>query len=402
MEGVEITAKFLIPHYKNYQEYQTFIADVTHDAAKILKGNEFCMVTSLLNLDQLTDSSQQYRRCSTNFDDDTAYDDTAEFDYIRCFIELDRFRLSQDELEAAHEANDIIFLHQVVVNPDLSVWMTRNEQYIADVRVTYFMRRGPGIDNLSIVAPFSRIHRIPMDYNWMTRDSTHNFTMEITDSILPLDSLSPCIRPPLSTKASSFPSTTVLVDINIHKNSVHDFCKMEGVEVTAKLISPLYKNYQEYQTFIADVTHDAAKILKGKEFCMVTSLLNLDQLSDSSRQYRRCRSNFDDDTVSNEDYVRCFIELDRLRFSQNELQAVLKAEDIIFLHQVVVNSDLSIWRTRNQLYIADVRVTYFMRRWTGVDILSIVALFPQKRKYAGLMALAEAIERTNFSGRVYW
>ena len=189
--------------------------------------------------------------------------------------------------------------------------------------------------------------------------------------------------------------TTVLLDVDVSKITIAAFRKIEGVTLTAEFETRLYLDCENvFQTYTAEGTDNAIQRLKRADWCVVTPLENLIPSTVSSHP-----SNVPplDNNYHNR-YIRCFVEVDRFRCSQEELSDCEQHSNVILIHKIDSQSTSSVWTKRVERYIADVKVSHILNKMNGIDIISVVlptknpVLKQEKLQQEKLLLLATACE----------
>ena len=211
--------------------------------------------------------------------------------------------------------------------------------------------------------------------------------------------------------------TTVLLDVDVSKITIAAFRKIEGVTLTAEFETRLYLDCENvFQTYTAEGTDNAIQRLKRADWCVVTPLENLIPSTVSSHPSNvppldNNYQNLIPSTVSSHPsnlppldnnyhnrYIRCFVEVDRFRCSQEELSDCEQHSNVILIHKIDSQSTSSVWTKRVERYIADVKVSHILNKMNGIDIISVVlptknpVLKQEKLQQEKLLLLATACE----------
>ncbi len=133
----------------------------------------------------------------------------------------------------------------------------------------------------------------------------------------------------------------VLLDINVHRESIYTIQSLEGVLITAKFRDRLVLGNDQIETYTAQITADALETVKIKKLCKVTLLNKLPQHPHSSK------SNYDDQKK----YCHCYLEVDRQYCTDLTLKSLHRTTRVVLMYDRKI-TDLDAWMRRIHGYIA--------------------------------------------------
>ena len=164
----------------------------------------------------------------------------------------------------------------------------------------------------------------------------------------------------------AIPDETLLIDIDITEISSETLREQRGITLLEKFEKLVYLDCHIFETYIAEISDDAMKILTKMNGCCVTSLFPLNQFSVTDNRL------FSTSHLKDV-YRRCYIEVDTSFHSTQEIMNLLK-NDIKLRYEIKCNKKIGVWMKRFHRYIADVKLSDVVldkiKETKGIEIIS--------------------------------